>query len=103
VGGVSSWKLSSGLIDATRYSIPAGGSTAPRAEAQKAASMFVMAGRGEVEIFDEQEGPGRAPAIPIEAGDLLLIPPIVRSAYRAASSGPLVLSEQKIDPALALD
>jgi mannose-6-phosphate isomerase-like protein (cupin superfamily) len=101
--GVALWRLSTGTIEASRYFIKPGSSTKEQSDESRAAAVFVLGGRGEIAIGDESEIRAGLPALSVEAGDLLLIPPRCYRAFRAAKAERLVLSEQRIEPALALD
>jgi len=101
--GVSRCQLSSGIIEATRYFLEPGSSTPPLSDDSRASAVFVLGGRGEVALGDETERQAGLPALSVQAGDLLLIPPRIHRSFRAESAERLVLSEQRIEPALALD
>ena len=101
--GVALRRLSTGAIEASRYFIQPGSSTPEQSDDSRAAAVFVLGGRGEIAIGDESERRAGLPALGVSAGDLLLIPPRSYRAFRAAKTERLVLSEQRIEPALALD
>jgi hypothetical protein len=94
--GEETVQLSNGTINATRYT----SSTPAMNTAGDAASLFVLSGTGVCVVCDDDElHRAEPPALRVQAGDLLLLPP--HTNYRLVGDS-LNASEHRLRPELAL-
>jgi mannose-6-phosphate isomerase-like protein (cupin superfamily) len=89
--------LAAGRIDARRIAVDAGATTDLQTMAGRATTIFIARGAGRAIVCDEEEARAETPpAIEVQAGDVLLVPPHAHFGF-VSGNEPLEVVQHSVD------